>query len=279
MGATCTTENADDYPQRAGTRMQQGAQQYGDEELGAEGRPRKHKPETAQDKCYDFFKTFMDYFCFCICIPVTIMKGCCHYCCNGVANACWKPIDMVAFSCWYEDHQKEFRWKVDEFFQVLNTRKRTLNEACECNCAMEILDEAELRLFLANVTYMKRSLMYNPLNRQNRILRQLVDWLYEEFSAGGSITERSFRNAMVGFFLKEKVKIINKLIGTFNEHHNRAKLKTPGRGSLWGDSDPQPQIVPQPQQMRGGPPPPKRGPEPVAANAYMNQKLPMQQPV
>lgn len=241
-----------------------------------DGQRRTDKPETCQDKCYDFFKVFMDYFCFCVCIPVTIMKGCCHYCCNGIANSCWKPIDTMAFSCWYQDAQKEFRMKVDEFFQVLNTRKRTLNEACNCNCAMEVLDEAELRLFLANVQYMKRSLMYNPLNRQNRVLRQLVDWLYEEFSQGTTITERSFRNAMVGFFMKEKVKLIDKLIGTFNDHHQRAQLKSPSK-SMWGDPAPAPPADPQPQQVpqRRRQAPPKRGPETQQqlppGDPYMNQ--------
>jgi len=280
MGATCSTEDVDEYQQqRAGMRMSgnNNQQPYGDEELGIDGRRREPKAETCQDKCYDFFKVFMDYFCFCICGPFMICKTCCHYCCNGLANSCWKPIDMLAFSCWYEDTQKEFRIKVDEFFKVLNKRKRTLNEACNCNCAMEILDEAEIRLFLSNVTYMKRSLMHNPFNRQNRVLRQVVDWLLEEFREGGTITERSFRNAMVGFFLKQKIGLIDKLIDTFNDHHDRANLMRTApkqqQQAMWGDPEPvQQQQMPPQQAPMQAPRAPNRGHDNVnVPNPYQNQ--------
>jgi len=173
--------------------------------------------------------------------------------------------------------------KVDEFFQVLNTKKTMLNDACNCNCAMEVLDEAELRLFMTNVEYMQRSILYNKYTRQNRVLVQLVAWLKEEFSSGGQVTERSFRNAMVGFFMKEKVKLINKLITTFNDSQTRNNLKQPRAYSMWGDTQPEePDSIPKETKMkkntRQRPRPTNRGaPQqtfPVAqpADSFMNQQ-------
>lgn len=264
MGA-CTSATADDeqYGARGndykrdpayqgGGRMQDGR----DIELASPGgdpndNNNYQKKKGCREHFYTFFSTAMDYFCCCICIPAMVLRGCCAYFFHGCIQICWKPYDKFASCCVYTDIQKDFRMKVGDLFKLLNTRKRPVNDVCNCDCYMEKLDDTEIQLFLTNVNLLKREYLYlNPANYyRNKLVEQMSEWLEGEFAEEGFVDERIFRNTVTGFFLKEKTRLIENLIETLEK-----KMEKSMGGRLLRRK---PQAVPdrqQPPQQQQSPP-------------------------